>query len=149
MKKLVLTSAMAFALASSAFAAKNTNTGCGLGSILIEDQSSTVMQVLAATTNGTSGNQTFGITSGTSNCDKPNRIVSNDKLNRFVEDNMDEIAMDISAGQGESLDTLATLLNVEDKDAFKAKLQANFANIYSSENVNSAQVIDNIAVIIG
>lgn len=123
----------------------NSNTGCGLGSLVIKDQSSTVLQVLAATTNGTSGSQTFGITSGTSNCSKPNNFVSNDKLNRFVEDNMDELALDISAGKGETLETVAKLMEVENNSEFSAKLQANFSDIYSSENVTSANVIDSIA----
>src|SRR5262245_22752963 len=42
--------------------------GCGLGSVFFGSKPGFI-QVLAATTNGTSGNQTFGITSGTSNCD--------------------------------------------------------------------------------
>ncbi len=145
MKKILVSAMAALVLTSSAYAAKNTNTGCGLGSILIKDQSTVVMQVLAATTNGTSGNQTFGITSGTSNCDKPSVIASNDKLNRFVSENMDELALDISAGQGETLSTVAALLNVKDASSFNAKLKANFANIYASENVSSAKVIDSIA----
>lgn len=123
----------------------NDNTGCGLGSIIIKDQNSTVLQALAATTNGTSGNQTFGISSGTSNCDRPSHFVSNDKLNQFVAQNMDELAMDISAGQGETLNTVAKLMNVEDTKALGAKLQANFSNIYASQNVTSANVIDSIA----
>jgi len=123
----------------------NENTGCGLGSLIIKDQSSSVLQALAATTNGTSGNQTFGITSGTSNCNKPSDFVSNDKLNKFVEENMDELALDISAGKGETLSTVAKLMNVENNEAFSAKLQSNFTNIYSNENVTSAAVIDSIA----
>ncbi len=105
----------------------------------------TILQALAATTNGTSGNQTFGISSGTSNCNKPNNFVSKDRLNQFVNENMDELAMDISAGKGETLSTVAKLMNVEDTNAFSAKLQANFSEIYSSENVTSANVIDSIA----
>ena len=143
MKKLLVGSLAALALTSSVYA--NSNTGCGLGSVLIKDQSTLVMQVLAATTNGTSGNQTFGITSGTLNCDKPSMIASNDKLNKFVAENMDELALDISAGQGETLSTVATLMNVKDTSSFSAKLQKNFSNIYASENVNSANVIDSIA----
>ena len=53
--------------------------------------------------------------------------------------------MDISAGQGETLNTLASLMNVENSSAFKANLQANFSEIYSNDNVTSAQVIDAIA----
>ena len=113
--------------------------------IVIKNQNSTVLQALAATTNATSGNQTFGITSGTSNCNKPSNFVSNDKLNQFVNENMDELAMDISAGKGETLNTVAALMNIENKEDFASKLQANFSDIYTSEKVTSAEVIDNIA----
>jgi hypothetical protein len=142
MKKIISLIA-AIGLTTSIYA--NENTGCGLGSLVIKDQSTVVLQALAATTNGTSGNQTFGITSGTSNCAKPSNFVSNDKLNKFVGENMDELALDISAGQGETLATVAKLMNVENNAEFSAKLQANFSNIYTSENVTSATVIDSIA----
>lgn len=141
--KKILSLIAAIGLTTAVYA--NENTGCGLGSIIIKNQNSTVLQAIAATTNGTSGNQTFGITSGTSNCDKPSNFVSNDKLNKFVSENMDELAMDISAGKGETLNTVAKLMNVEDSKALGVKLQANFSNIYSSENVTSATVIDSIA----
>ena len=142
MKKIVSLIA-AIGLTTAVYA--NENTGCGLGSLIIKNQNTVVLQALAATTNGTSGNQTFGITSGTSNCDKPSNFVSNDKLNQFVGENMDELALDISAGRGETLETVAKLMNVENTQEFSSKLQANFSNIYTSENVTSATVIDSIA----
>ena len=142
MKKIIGLIA-AVGLTASVYA--NDNTGCGLGSLLIKNQNTTMLQAIAATSNATSGNQTFGITSGTSNCSKPNNFVSNDKLNKFVTENMDELALDISAGKGETLSTVAKLMNVEDTSAFSAKLQANFSNIYTNENVTSATVIDSIA----
>ena len=142
MKKIVSLIA-AIGLTTAVYA--NENTGCGLGSLIIKNQSTTALQVLAATTNGTSGHQTFGSTSGTSNCDKPSNFVSNDKLNKFVGENMDELALDISAGRGETLETVAKLMNVENTQEFSSKLQANFSNIYTSENVTSATVIDSIA----
>ena len=80
MKKIISLIA-AIGLTTSMYA--NDNTGCGLGSLVIKDQSTVMLQVLAATTNGTSGSQTFGITSGTSNCNKPSNFVANDKLNQF------------------------------------------------------------------
>ncbi len=148
MKKIIM-AASAVLLASSLNAAGNTNTGCGLGSMVIENQDTVLMQLFATTTNGTSGNQTFGITSGTLNCDKPTKIVLNEKLEKFVAQNMDELAIDIAAGNGENLDTLSTLMSVEDKAAFTQALKANFSKIYTSSDVTSAEVIDNIASIIG
>src|SRR5574344_1824304 len=143
MKKTL--SAVAILGLSCSLYANNTNKGCGLGSIFIKNQNSSILQALAATTNRTSGNQTFGISSGTSNCNKPSNFVSNDKLNQFVNENMDELAMDISAGKGETLNTVAALMNIENKEDFASKLQANFSDIYTSGKVTSAEVIDNIA----
>ena len=147
MKKAILASFAATLISTTAIA--GPNTGCGLGNEVIKNQDTVLMQVLAVTTNGTIGNQTFGITSGTVGCTKPAKFVSNEKAKSFVADNMDTLAMDISNGQGESIETLATLLNVEDKASFKAKLQNNFANIYSNSDVTSAQVIDSIVAVAG
>ena len=75
MKKLVILTAALTLLAVPAAFAGNT-AGCGLGSIIFEGQSGVVMNVLAATFNGTSGNQTFGMTSGTSNCDASDTVMN-------------------------------------------------------------------------
>jgi len=139
MKKILTVTAIMALTATSALA--HPNTGCGLGTQIIKNQDSVLMQVFAATTNGTSGNQTFGITSGTLGC------ASNERANEFVAGNMDALALDISNGQGEALSTLATLLNVSNPDTFASVLQANFDSIYSSENVSSADVIDNIVAL--
>ena len=140
---LVLMLTFSFSLA---FADQN-NVGCGLGTTVFKgNMDSTLMQILAVTTNGTSGNQTFGITSGTSECNQPKGFVSNDRLIEFVASNMDSIAVDIAAGSGESLDTLAELMEVNDsgRDGFYTKLQQNFDNIFTSSDVQSGEVIDNI-----
>ncbi len=148
MKKILVSVATMATLTSSIYAAGNSNTGCGLGSMLIPNQDTVATQILAATTNGTSGNQTFGITSGTLNCTKPFKLVMNDKAQRFVADNMDSIAEEMAAGKGENLDTLLSMIKVEDKATAASKLKANFAKIYSSSNVDSAQVLDNIASVL-
>ena len=146
MKKLLLSTIAVFALTSSAMADVNSQTGCGLGSMIIKDNSSAVLLALQATTNATSGNQTFGITSGTLGC-KKTKFVMNERAEQFVASNMDILAKEIAVGHGESLDTLAELLAVEDKTTFNAALQANYNNIYTSQKVEMADVLDNIATI--
>ncbi|WP_457623639.1 DUF3015 family protein [Persephonella sp.] len=150
MKKL-LAAAAAFAVISvPSMAVDKSNTGCGLGYMIFKDQPSTVLfEILAVTTNGTSGNQTFGISSGTLECKQPAKVVKNDRLFKFVSENMDQLASDIASGNGETLDTVSELMNIpaEKRDLFYSKLQQNFENIYSSENVQSADVIDRIAEI--
>jgi hypothetical protein len=112
--------------------------------MIIKDDSSAVMLALQATTNGTSGNQTFGITSGTLGC-KKTKFVMNERAEEFVASNMDILAKEISMGHGESLDTLAELLEVNDKASFKVALQSNYNSIYTSQNVEMADVLDNIS----
>lgn len=74
MKKLYLASALATVLTLSSNAMAIDSTGCGLGSMAWRGQSGTAPQILAVTTNGSFGTQTFGISSGTSGCDQNGRI---------------------------------------------------------------------------
>jgi len=141
MKKILTLTAAALFVANFAYA---DNVGCGLGTQVITEKDTVLMQVFAVTTNGTSGNQTFGITSGTLGCKKPAKFASSEKVNIFVQSNMDSLAFDIAKGHGETLDTLASLMSVENTTAFGEKLQAKFDSIYSSADVEYADVVDAI-----
>lgn len=152
MKKVLLGLALSVVVTGSAFAGQaSSNTGCGLGSVLWENKAdgSILFQSLQATTNGTSANQTFGITSGTLNCQKPARFAQNEKLINFVQANMDGLAQDIAMGKGERLDTFAEMLGVapDQSAAFNSKLQANFGKIFTSEHIVLAEVIDNAVTV--
>jgi hypothetical protein len=131
-------------------AAGNSNTGCGIGTMIFEGKDGLVSQVFAATTNGSFGNQTFGITSGTLECEKAPTFISYERLNKFVGDNMDNLAMDISRGSGEYLSTLAVLLDVPvaERPALYRNLQANFSSIYPSGDVTQTDVIRNIETVL-
>jgi hypothetical protein len=148
MKKIVLSMVALAALSTASFATVNSQTGCGLGSQIIKDDNSAVMLALQATTNGTSANQTFGITSGTSGC-KKSKFVMNERAAEFVASNMDQLSREISMGRGESVDTLAELLNVENKAEFAVALQANYNAIYTNEKVDMSNVLDNVVTIAG
>jgi hypothetical protein len=126
------------------------SAGCGLGSLVFGNEPGAV-QVFAATTNGTFGSQTFGITTGTSNCGKGLVNTSeNNNLAQFVENNMDNLAKEIARGNGESLNTLAELTGVSEseKPAVFTKLQANFSTIFSSDNVQVSEVVSRIVAIV-
>jgi hypothetical protein len=148
MKKILVSLAATAALSTAVFAGVNSQTGCGLGSMIIKDDSTAIMLALQATTNGTSGNQTFGITSGTSGC-KKTKFVMNERAEEFVAANMDQLAKEVAMGHGESVDTLAELLKVEDKATFAASLQKNYNSIYTSADVKMADVLDNISTVEG
>src|ERR1700741_970815 len=137
--KKILIAVVISAVPAFAFAQQNNIGSCGWGAKLFDGQSGVVPQVLAVTTNGTSGNQTFGITSGTSGCTQDGVVRSNWKTAMFIDKNMNKLAYDMSAGQGESLDTLAALVGVqsEDRAAFAQAAKQNFATIFASADVTS------------
>lgn len=153
MKRILILVVISLFIASTAFAAGQArrNVGCGLGTMLFKDSADDkwLLQALQATTNGTFGNQTFGITTGTSECERATKIASNEKLNQFVADNMDNLAKDIAMGHGETLDTLAELMEVplQERAEFYSKLQVNFSSIFTSADVQAAEVLDNIVTI--
>lgn len=148
MKKVVLSVAVASVLATSAFSA--ANAGCGLGYMLFgkEKADDKVMQILAATTNGTSGNQTFGITSGTLGCNPNGVWASNEELNNFTSQNLEKLAADMARGNGETLDAFADLAGVADKPAFFAASQKSFNKIFTSENITAGEVLSNMDAVL-
>ncbi len=145
MKKIILTAVAMAALPVASVLAAPNNVGCGLGSMVWEGQSGIAPQILAVTTNGTMANQLFGISSGTLGC-APNAVVSlpmPHKIAQFTGDNLEKLARDMAVGDGESLNSLASLWEVEtqDKPAFFKATQTHFAQIFPNENVTSKDVL--------
>lgn len=100
--------------------------GCGLGSVIF-GQKKGFVQVFAATTNGTFGNQTFGITSGTSNCGESAMETS---LLPFVKTNKAQLANNIVKGSGEALVSLNEMVGCKNSAAFNKNLQANYETVF-------------------
>ncbi len=142
MKNLYLASVLAgMALMMSAPAMAVDSTGCGLGSMAWRGQRGIGPQVLAVTTNTSFGTQTFGITFGTSGCDPNGRVTGGTQkmMLAFIENNMEQFALDASVGYGETIDTLAGILNVDSKE-LGAKSKSNFAFLFADENVDAVDV---------
>ena len=129
------------------------NVGVGLGTMLFEavDSDGLLSQTAAATTNGLFGNQTFFITTGTGGAKKWDKLVDNRPLKEYVHDNLDTLARDMAAGSGESLTTLAELAGVPvaERAAFNARIQANYARIFTGADVTSDQVVVNLSNTLG
>ncbi|MEZ5525103.1 MAG: DUF3015 domain-containing protein [Pseudomonadales bacterium] len=130
---------------SSLAMATDSGPGCGWGSMLFEGQSGVAPHVVAATTNGTSGNNTFGMTSGTNGCDT-SQTIDYTGTSAVVFHNMDRLSNDIAKGDGEILSTLAAVIGIEEQDVpvFKRVMHENFSSIYASSDVTSEQVVDSI-----
>ncbi|HFE38806.1 MAG TPA: DUF3015 domain-containing protein [Gammaproteobacteria bacterium] len=144
MKLSVKSAAMLLAVSSiSTVSFAGEGSGCGLGQTVFEGQSGLVPNILAATTNGTSGNQTFGLTFGTSGCDAEAVVKNDTQREIFVAANFDNLAQEMAQGYGDHLASLATIMKLEKKDkaAFYTLTQNKFSQIFGAETVGSSHVI--------
>jgi len=142
MRKILIAVVLS-AVPALAFAQQNNIGTCGWGSKLFDGQSGLVPQVLGATTNNSTGNQTFAITTGTSGCTQDGVVRSSWKTAMFIDGNKDRLARDMSIGNGETLDSLAHLVGVreEDRATFSRVMQANVSVIFPSGSTTGDSVV--------
>ena len=145
MKKIPLLLAVVFvatAFASSVFAAGYGAAGCGWGGKVI--QKNGILDQLGATMlNGSSSNQTFAITSGTSGCAKMGLVMAEKEQNMFVENNYNSLAKEMATGEGENLNTLAGLLgcSADKTQNFRVFTKDNYDSIFKSEQVTPSEML--------
>jgi len=119
--------------------------GCGWGNMVFEGQRGLFPHLLATTTNGTSGNATFGLTSGTNGCNSDARLGYGGRSIFAMNGMLDNIAEDMAKGHGEALDAYATLLGVQAQDRahFAQVTQQHFGEIFASKDATGEQVYAN------
>ena len=145
MKKLLILSLMVgLVYIPSAFA--GNASGCGLGSIVWQGQKGLVPNLLAVTTNGTSASQTFGITSGTSNCDANATVDIRAAQEIFVAANLDSLSQDMAQGQGQYVEALAGLMGcpVTVRSDFSRMTQESYSGIFTSAQPDASAVIGSL-----
>ena len=149
MKKLLMVGVIFVSfitLSGPAFALSGyADAGCGLGSIIFGNEQGPV-QILSATTNGTSGNQTFGITTGTSNCNPAGLVKLEKEREEFAEKNYSTLVKEMAMGEGENLDTLAGLYGCsqDSRADFGSLAQENFSNIVKSDSTTSHEMLSSL-----
>lgn len=144
----VMVAVAALFLAASAFDAAPAHAegfgtaGCGLGSMLFGDQEG-MIQIFAATTNGISASQTFGITSGTSNCVESGVISQDSEQEAFFEMNYEDLRQDMAAGQGEHLVAMSSLMgcSADVQGELASFSQAHYEEIFPSEDTTANQAL--------
>ena len=121
------------------------DAGCGLGSMVFTKRDA-ASQILAATTNGT-GTQTFGITSGTSNCTTDGLVNNNAEKEVFIAMNFDALNDEFAAGTGETSAALASLYGYETTE-WNRIVKANYATKLSTASTPAElqAALDSIAI---
>jgi Protein of unknown function (DUF3015) len=137
---LVLISASSVANAGAA----GGDGGCGWGNALFKGQSGVASHVLAATTNATSGNNTFGMTTGTNGCSTSGKLGYGGTS--VVSSIMDEFSEDVARGEGDALDTVAVVygIEVQDRNTFAKVMHENFTTLFPNEDVTAEEMIASI-----
>ena len=103
------------AIGSALAANPDNGPGCGLGKLAWSDYKhpkNIAPQVMMATTNGTFGSQTFGISFGTSGCTNDGQVMAARKSEMFVASTFESLSQDMARGQGEHLASLATMMGI-------------------------------------
>ena len=134
---------------SMAMAEAPGGPSCGWGNMLFEGQSGLPSHIVASTTNGTSGNNTFGMTSGTNGCSTSGKLTYGGKEMVDVSSIMDEFSEDVARGHGDALNAIAVMIGVEqqDREAFAQALHENFTVIFPSEDVTAQEALNSVNIV--
>ncbi len=145
MKKLLIAAGI-LAFTSNAFAEAPGGPGCGWGNLLMNGQSGLGSHIVASLTNGTSGNATFGMTTGTNGCSVSGKLTYAGKSMINLSAVMDEFSNDVARGHGDALTTVAVALNVaaEDRDHFANVMHDNFSTIFPSADITAEDVMASV-----
>ena len=145
MKKIIagLVLVTASSVSSQVFAvAAGGNGGCGWGNALFAGQNGVATHVLAGITNAITGNNTFGMTTGTNGCETSGTLSYGGQS--VVSAIMDEFSEDVARGEGDALNTVAVVYGVgeQDRDTFAAVMHENFSVLFPThEAVDNARKV--------
>ena len=145
MKKLLVLVALAVLLAApSAFA--GNSAGCGLGHLLWQGQTGMVPNVLGATTNGSFGSQTFGVTTGTSGCNANDSVYNQQQQEQFVAVNYEKLSQEMAQGQGQYVSALAELMgcNAAAHTEFAQLSQSKYETLFSAPDMDAQAMLGSL-----
>ena len=132
------------ALPSLGFAAAAGGPDCGWGNMLFKGNSGLGSHLGATLTNGTTGNATFGMSSGTNGCSVDGTLTYGGIS--LLAQVMDEFSEDVARGNGDALNAVALTLgiDVEDRATFARLAHDNFSTLFPNENVTAEEVMTSI-----
>lgn len=145
MKKIIL-GATLLVCSASASAVAPGGPGCGWGNMIFEGNSGAGSHFLATIVNGTSGNKTFGMTSGTNGCDTSGALTYSGESLLAMNGVIEEVAQDMAVGHGEALTALTVSMGIEQADRahFDQVMHDNFDTVFPRQDMTAADVMANI-----
>jgi len=127
-------------------AASHPMAGCGLGYLLLSNKDNTkVVQILGATTNGTFGTQTFGISSGTSGCTTDGAVKLVKQAEVYAEINLDTLRHEMAAGQGEFVNTFVSLIGTSNRSEMVRFFQSEYASLFPTAGTTASEMLSTLS----
>ena len=137
-----------FALAQTGAALADNDIGCGVGTMVMEGQKGVPAKILGSFTNGITF-QSISITFGLLNCDGRGTVsadASDNRVQHFASQNFDRLSVEMAKGEGEHLDVLAGLLDVqpEQRDAFAQLAQTHFERLFPHDTTTVGEMLGSL-----
>jgi len=133
-------------MAPMSAAKADNDVGCGVGTEIWKGKSGLPFKLMASFTNGFTF-QSISITFGLLNCsDGSGPVTASAQTRHFAAISFDNIARDAAMGGGESLDTLAALLEIDEMDrpALAGLAQSHFDELFPSDRVTSNEMLETL-----
>jgi hypothetical protein len=148
MKKLALGMLLLIS-SSSAFAVAPGGPNCGWGNMLFAGKTGTGYHLLGTLFNNSSGNNTFGRSSGTNGCDTNGRLTYGGENWLAFAGLLTEFTEAVAKGEGEALNAVAVMFGIDkhDQATFAEITHANFNALFPSENVTAEEVMQTLVKI--
>jgi len=145
MKKLFI-SVLLMSCSSLAMAEAPGGPSCGWGNMVFEGQNGTIPHFGALITNGTSGNATFGMTTGTNGCSTSGKLTYGGERLISMKGVLDEFIVDAAKGKGEAMTAIAVSMGIqpEDRDLFASVVHNNFNTLFPRADVTAEQVYSSL-----
>ena len=143
-RAFILTAVLILAPMSAAKA--DNDVGCGLGTEIWKGKTGLPFKLMASSTNGIAF-QSISITFGLLNCSNgTGAVTASAQTRHFVATSFDNIARDAAFGGGESLDTLASLLQIDgaDRQTFAHFTQTHFDQLFPTDDVTSTEMLESL-----
>lgn len=147
MLKRTLVGLVFVAASSASFAEAPGGPNCGWGNMIFDGDRGFFPHFFASWTNGTTGNASFGMTSGTNGCNHTGTLTyKGNKWLGITTVMLDEFSEDVAKGEGDALTAVAVNLGIEQQDRaiFAQTLHQNFNTIFTSESVTAEEVVENM-----
>ncbi len=136
------------AMAPAGMALADNDIGCGVGTMIMEGQQGPPAKILGSFTNGLTF-QSISITFGLVNCNGQGKVTadaSDIRVQHFASQNFDRLSVEMARGEGEHLDVLASLLDVqpEERAEFAQLTKTNFERLFPHDQVTVGEMLNSL-----